>query len=120
MIVAGHQPEFIPYMGFFSKISKADVFVIVDHIQFNKKYFQNRNKIKTREGWMWLTVPVITKGRFEQKIREVEINNSLNWQRKHWASITLNYQKAPFFKEDRKSTRLNSSHTDISRMPSSA
>ena len=99
MIVAGHQPEFIPYLGFFSKISKADLFVIVDHIQFNKKYFQNRNKIKTREGWMWLTVPVITKGRFEQKIREVEINNSLNWQRKHWASITLNYQKAPFFKE---------------------
>ncbi len=99
MIVAGHQPEFIPYLGFFSKISKADLFVIVDHIQFNKKYFQNRNKIKTREGWMWLTVPVITKGRFEQKICEVEINNSLNWQRKHWASITLNYQKAPFFKE---------------------
>ena len=99
MIVTGHQPEFIPYLGFFSKISKADIFVIVDNIQFKKKNFQNRNKIKTREGWMWLTVPVITKGRFEQKICEVEINNSLNWQRKHWASITLNYQKAPFFKE---------------------
>ena len=99
MIVTGHQPEFIPYLGFFSKISKADIFVIVDNIQFKKKNFQNRNKIKTREGWMWLTVPVITKGRFEQKICEVEINNSLNWQRKHWASISLNYQKAPFFKE---------------------
>lgn len=99
MIVAGHQPEFLPYMGFFSKISKADVFVIADNIQYRKKYFQNRNKIKTRDGWMWLTVPVITKGKFEQKINEVNINNSVNWRRRIWASISSNYKNAPYFRD---------------------
>lgn len=99
MIVVGHQPEFLPYFGFFDKLSKADIFVIVDNVQYRKKYFQNRNKIKTANGWIWLTVPVITKGRFDQQINEVRINNSLNWEKKHLSSLEMNYKKAPYFEE---------------------
>jgi hypothetical protein len=97
MIVAGHQPEYLPYIGFFHKVMHCDTFVIVDHIQFNKKSWQNRNRIRTKEGWILLTVPVLTKAKFEQRISEVRINNALNWGKKHWRSIYLNYGKAPFF-----------------------
>jgi len=97
MILAGHQPEYLPYIGFFSKIMHCETFVIVDHVQFNKKTWQNRNRIRTKDGWMLLTVPVLTKDKFEQPINEVRINNALDWGRKHWRSIYLNYGKAPFF-----------------------
>lgn len=97
MILAGHQPEYLPYIGFFNKIMRCDVFAIVDHVQFIKKSWQNRNRIRTREGELLLTVPVLTKDKFEQPINEVRINNNVNWGMKHWRSIYLNYGKAPFF-----------------------
>ena len=99
MILAGHQPEYLCYIGFFHKMMHCDKFVLVDHVQFEKKYFQNRNKIRTKEGSILLTIPVFSKGKFEQKINEVEINNNVDWQKKHWRSIVFNYQKAPFFSE---------------------
>lgn len=76
--------------------------MIVDNVQFVKRGpfgWINRNRIRTQEGWMWLTVPVLTKGKFFQKINEVEIDNSVPWAKKHWRSIERNYAKAPFFKE---------------------
>jgi hypothetical protein len=97
MILAGHQPEYLCYIGFFHKMMHCNKFVLVDHVQFDKKSWQNRNRIRTKEGWILLTVPVLTKGKFEQKINEVKINNSVNWQKKHWRSILFNYKKAPFF-----------------------
>lgn len=100
MILAGHQPEYLPYMGFFYKASCCDKFIFVDHVQYAKKTFQNRNRIRTAhgsKGWIWLSVPVITHGRLYQRICDVEINNNLNWQEKHWKSITLAYKKAPYF-----------------------
>lgn len=99
MILTGHQPEYLPYIGFFNKIMLADKFIFVDHIQFNKKSWQNRNKIRTKDGEQWLTVPVYSKNKFEQKIRDVEIDNTERWKKKHLRSIILNYQKAPYFKE---------------------
>ena len=99
MILTGHQPEYLPYIGFFNKIMLADKFVLVDHVQFNKKNWQNRNKIRTKDGWIWLTVPVLSKSLFNQPINEVRINNEINWREKHWKSIYLNYHKAPYFKE---------------------
>ena len=99
MILTGHQPEYLPYIGFFNKIMLADKFVFVDHIQFNKKSWQNRNKIRTKDGQQWITVPVLSKNKFEQKINEVEIDNTERWRKKHLKSIILNYQKAPYFKE---------------------
>ena len=69
MIVAVHQPQYLPWLGYFDKIDKADVFVLLDTVQFKKNEWQNRNKIKTAQGWQWLTVPVMYK--YPQQINEV-------------------------------------------------
>ncbi len=98
MIVAIHQPNYIPWLGFFHKIAQSDIFVSLDNVPFTKNGFQNRNRIKTPNGAMWLTVPVFTKNRLGQSTRDVEINNNVNWQKKHWHSISQNYSKAPYFK----------------------
>lgn len=100
MILVAHQPEYLPYLGFFYKAKRADKFIFVDHVQFQKEGFQNRNRIRTGpglDGWTWLIIPVIGKGKMLQKINEVEIDNSRFWAKKHWKSIYLNYKKAPFF-----------------------
>ena len=95
MIVAIHQPQYMPWIGYFDKIDKADVFVILDNVQYKKNEWQNRNRIKTVNGWQWLTVPVLYK--FSEKINEVKINNRSNWQRKHMQALTTNYAKSPMF-----------------------
>ncbi len=100
MILVGHQPEYLPYLGFFYKVGKADKFVFVNHVQFQKEGFQNRNRIRTgigSDGWTWLTIPVITKNKLSQRINEIKIDNSRYWAKKHWKSIYLSYHKAPFF-----------------------
>ncbi len=97
MIVAIHQPQFMPWLGYFDKILKCDVFVFLDNVQFKKNEFQNRNKIKTAQGWMWLTVPVLFK--FPQRINEVKINNRLQWRKKHLRGLEINYHKAPYFND---------------------
>ncbi|MEK7658908.1 MAG: WbqC family protein [Patescibacteria group bacterium] len=100
MILVAHQPEYLPYLGFFYKASKADKFIFVDHVQFQKEGFQNRNRIRTapgQDGWTWLTIPVATKNKTSQKINEVKIDNSRYWAKKHWKSIYFAYKGAPFF-----------------------
>ena len=99
MILAGHQPEYLPYIGYFYKIAKCDAFILVDHIQYAKKDFQNRNYIKSSSGPLLLTVPVKTSDKFEQKIYEVMIDERLPWRRKHLGSIINCYQKSPYYKE---------------------
>jgi len=95
MIVAVHQPQYLPWIGYFHKIDTADVFVLLDNVQFKKNEWQNRNKIKTAQGWQWLTVPVLYK--YHQLINEVPINNRVNWQHKQRQSILSNYKKAPHY-----------------------
>jgi hypothetical protein len=99
MIIAGHQPEYLPYPGFFYKMMVSDKFVIVDNIQYEKKNWQNRNRIRTPDGWSWLNVPVITHGRREQLIKDVEINNETPWRQKTWQSIETSYRNAPYFEK---------------------
>ena len=77
MILSVHQPQYLPWLGYFDKIAKSDAFVFLDNVQYKKREFQNRNRIRTKDGWIWLTVPVITKDRFSQKISDVEINNEI-------------------------------------------
>jgi hypothetical protein len=101
MILSVHQPQYLPWIGYFDKIRKSDAFVFLDNVQYKKREFQNRNKIRTKDGWLWLTVPVITKDRYYQKIGEVEINNETCWTAEHWKSIEHNYAKAKFFHEYR-------------------
>jgi hypothetical protein len=95
VIVAVHQPQYLPWLGYFDKISRADSFVFLNTVQFKKNEWQNRNKIKTAQGWQWLTVPV--KYKYPQRINEVEINNAVRWQNKQRQAISTNYRKAPFF-----------------------
>ncbi|MCC9624264.1 WbqC family protein [Thalassospira sp. MA62] len=100
MIVSIHQPAYLPWLGYFEKIAKSDLFLYLDTVQFQKGSFQNRNKIRTKEGWIWQTVPVQTKGKhFDQTLKDLEINNLQSWQSKHWAAISQNYAKAPYAKE---------------------
>ena len=102
MILTGHQPNYLPYLGFFHKIYRCDVFVIADNVQWVKRGpfgWVSRNKIRTPDGWRWLTVPVLVKGRFTQKIMETKINNTLPWARKHWGSLKTHYGKAPYFSQ---------------------
>ena len=91
------QPGYLPYIGFFKKIESSDVFVFLDDVQYGKNGFDNRNKIRTLEGYMWLTVPVFYK--FGQFLNEIKIANNEDWNRKHRKSIKINYQKATFFSE---------------------
>lgn len=95
MIVTIHQPQYLPWLGYFDKIDRADVFVLLDNVQFKKNEWQNRNKIKTAQGWQWLTVPVTYK--YPQLINEVEINNRDKWQHRQNQSILSNYKKSPFW-----------------------
>jgi len=97
LIVAVHQPQYLPWLGYFDKMIKADVFCYLDNVQYKKNEFQNRNRIKTAQNWQWLTVPVLY--RFPQKINEVKINNTVTWKRKHLQALVTNYKKAPFFED---------------------
>lgn len=97
MILAAHQPNYIPWIGYFDKMARADKFVLADDVQYTTHGFINRNYIKTRQGKKWLTVPVITKGKGFQKINEVRIDKEQNWALKHWNSIQLNYKYGPYF-----------------------
>lgn len=99
MIVGIHQPNYLPWLGYFYKIAKSDVFVFLDNVPYTKNSIINRNKIKTQHGAMWLTVSVLTKGRYGQLINEVEINNNIHWSKTHWKTICTNYVKAPYFQE---------------------
>ena len=100
MILAGHQPNYLPWLGFFDKLRRCDAFIIEDNIQYEQQGFTNRNRIKTPQGVKWLTVPVEHIGR-SQRINEVKIANSAepNWAERHWLSLRHNYCKAPFWDE---------------------
>ena len=97
MIIAIHQPQFMPWLGYFDKMDSCDAFVLLDNVQYKKNEYQNRNRIKTSNGWQWLTVPACYK--FPQKINEVLIDNSVNWQKKHICALQTNYGKSPFFEK---------------------
>jgi len=99
MILSVHQPQYIPWLGFFDKLEKSDIFVFLDTVQYKPREWQNRNKIRTKDGSMWLTVPVITKGQGRQPINEVILDNDAKWQKDHHSSIKCWYGRAPFFEK---------------------
>jgi len=95
--LSAHQPAYLPWLGLFEKINKADCFIIMDDVQFEKNSFINRNNIKTPQGETLLTVPVLMKGHINKTIRDIEINNTVKWRKKHWMSIYLNYKNTKYF-----------------------
>lgn len=98
MILSAHQPVYLPWLGLFHKIALADMFISFNQVQYQPKDWNNRNQIKTQQGPIWLTVPVLRKGYLEKSISDIEINNNEPWARKHWKSMQVAYAKAPYFK----------------------
>jgi hypothetical protein len=97
MKAAIHQPQYLPWTGYLDKMDRADVFVLLDDVQYKKNEWQNRNRIRNAEGWQWITVPVLYE--FGQKLNDVSINNKDNWREKHLKSIETNYSHAAHFDE---------------------
>lgn len=94
MKIAIHQPNYLPWIGFFDKMDQVDRFVLLDTVIHSKSGFTNRNKIKTPQGVLWLTVPLKNK---HIPINNLEIANQLNWQQRHWKSIENYYKKSPYW-----------------------
>ena len=97
MLVSAHQPAYLPWLGYIEKIVKSDVFIYLDTVQFEKNSFTNRNKIKTANGAVMLTIPVKTKNHTSVQMSQIAIDNSQPWQKKHLNTIFLSYKKAPYF-----------------------
>ncbi len=96
--VAIVQSNYIPWKGYFDMIAAVDEFILYDDMQYTRRDWRNRNQIKTPQGLQWLTVPVLVKGKFHQKIRETEIDGC-DWAKSHWKALTQNYRRAPHFSQ---------------------
>lgn len=96
MILTAHQPVYLPWLGLFHKIAVADLFCYFDIVQYQKKDFNNRNKIKTSADAMWLSVPVESKDHLSKNVSTIKIVQD-GWVKKHLRAVELNYRKAPYF-----------------------
>lgn len=99
MKLAAHQPCYLPGLDFFYKMALADVFVLTDGLDYTTHNVINRTKIKTADGVSWLTVPVLSKGYRGEPIRQILIDSSQNWPRKHWRTLLVNYKYAAYFEQ---------------------
>tara|TARA_B100002051_G_C16505132_1_gene519902 strand:+ start:112 stop:795 length:684 start_codon:yes stop_codon:yes gene_type:complete len=109
MKIAIHQPQYFPWLPYFSKINRADVFVFLDDVQYQKNGLQNRNQLKNSNGKFWLTIPISSN--HNTKIKDVSIIKN-NWNKKHIKSIETNYKRAKnfsFFSNNLKPVLLNHS-----------
>lgn len=97
MILTGMQPGYFPWLGFFEQLYRSDIFVMVDDAQYTKSDWRNRNRIKTKDGVAWLTVPVLTNNKWGQKIKDVNICNSQNWIKKHLSLMKYWYSRSPYY-----------------------
>lgn len=96
--VAILQSNYIPWKGYFDMIAAVDEFILYDDMQFTRRDWRNRNQIKTPQGVQWLTIPVLVRGKYHQKIHETEIDGT-DWAAAHWKALVQNYRRAPYFAE---------------------
>lgn len=103
MIISGHQPVYLPWLGLFHKLALCDVFVYMDTVQYLSNDWNNRNKVRTPQGWTWLTVPIDRKRTTGRMLDETCVAcdpvKKDFWQIAHWRTIEKNYAKSPFFAE---------------------
>jgi len=92
------QSNYIPWKGYFDMIAAVDEFILYDDMQYTRRDWRNRNKIKTPQGEKWLTIPVKVKGKYFQKISDTKIDDQ-EWALEHWTALTQNYRTAPYFEE---------------------
>ena len=112
------QSNYIPWKGYFDLINRVDEFILYDDMQYTRRDWRNRNRIKTKDGLMWLSIPVNSKGSYFQKIKDVTISDS-TWNVRHWKSIAHHYAGATYFKEYReifKDLYLGSTETSLSQI----
>jgi hypothetical protein len=98
-ILVAHQPEFLPWLGFISKARMGDVYYILDTVQFMKEHWHSRNKIRKKDGWLWLMTPVKNSKRTLLMWPEAMIDNTKNWKRKQLNSIRMCYSGTKYFDE---------------------
>jgi len=92
------QSNYIPWKGYFDIINSVDEFILYDDMQYTRRDWRNRNKIMTPQGLLWLSIPVMVKGKFYQKINETKVADH-GWVDVHWKSIQMNYARARYFDE---------------------
>src|SRR5499427_8327480 len=95
--VAILQSSYIPWKGYFDLMRQVDEFILYDDAQFTKRDWRNRNQTKTKDGLLWLTIPVQVKGHFTQAIKDVAISD-MGWAEKHFKTIAAAYARAPYFR----------------------
>ncbi len=104
MILSINQPAYLPWLGYFDRINKSDIHIVLDNVQLErntKTSFANRNKIRTHQGWSWLTVPAKkSHNPEEEKINQIVIDGH-HWKKKHLNSIQQSYSKTQYFSEHR-------------------
>lgn len=98
--VAVLQSNYIPWKGYFDIINMVDEFILYDDMQYTRRDWRNRNKIMTKNGSIWLSIPVDSKGKYYQKINETKVLDN-HWVNEHKKALQVNYGKAPYFKEYR-------------------
>jgi hypothetical protein len=102
MVLAAHQPNYLPWAGFFQKMARCDVFVLLDSVQYARRSYTARCLIKQSDGRRhWLSLPVRKTGRYYQSIAEVEIDNTRPWRHDHLRTLESNYARAPYFRKHR-------------------
>ena len=92
------QSNYIPWKGYFDIIHMVDEFILYDDMQYTRRDWRNRNKIKTPEGLLWLTIPVETRGKYYQRIRDTRVSGH-DWCAKHLRALEINYAHAPYFRD---------------------
>jgi hypothetical protein len=97
MRIAILQSNYIPWKGYFDLINAVDEFVLFDDVQFTRRDWRNRNRIKTSHGSQWLTIPVNTKGKYLEAIKDITVSDP-GWAAQHWRTLTANYARAPYFR----------------------
>jgi hypothetical protein len=100
MIVAAHQPHYLPWLGYLAKLASCDLFVVMDDLQYEPQNFQNRNRVKVNNGAAWLTVPIARGSQSERisdKIIDEPTNEREHWQRRTWETLRVHYGPCPWF-----------------------
>ena len=99
MIISAHQPNFIPWLGFFDKVNKSDMYVVLDNVPRSRGDYLNRNQIWTQLGPHWVTVPVNSKNLMQTQIKDIRIDYQNKWQEKQLKTIKNSYSKSQYFEE---------------------
>ena len=115
MKVCIHQPNYLPYIEFFNKIKNIDVYVLFDVAQYVKRQFHNRTRIRTKEGSMYLTIPLLSKDSYLKRLYDIKLPPKTTWKKEHWLSVERNYVKTDYF-DSYKDSLENVYETDFTKL----